>query len=179
MEAVVLGFTGPIGSGKSTVSKAIADVLGWPRASFGDYVRSVARERGLRQNRETLQTIGPELINAGWGPFCEAVFSQAGWERGSGIVVDGIRHIEAIETIRRMTVPLKFVLVFISIAEADRQSRLVRKGIKDKKEQLRIESHSTETHLSSLRSKADFIVDGTQSASELVDLIMRLLNSNS
>ena len=41
MKAVGLGFSGPIGSGKSTVSSAVADILGLPRASFGDYISIV------------------------------------------------------------------------------------------------------------------------------------------
>jgi len=38
MEPLVLGFSGPTASGKSSLSKAIAATLGWRRISFGDYV---------------------------------------------------------------------------------------------------------------------------------------------
>ena len=178
MDNVVIAFAGPIGSGKSTVSVAIAEALGLSRASFGEHVRSVAKQRGLTQDRETLQLIGSELIENGWGSFCKAVLSQAGWKKGDGIVVDGIRHIEAIEALLRMTVPSKFVLVFISIAEKERQIRLVRKGIKDKENQLKIESHSTEVQVKSLEGKADLILDGTRPSLELVNQIMEYFNSN-
>lgn len=178
MDNVIIAFAGPIGSGKSTVSFAIAEALGLSRASFGDYVRGVAKQRGLTQDRETLQLIGSELIGNGWGPFCKAVLSQAGWKKGKGVVVDGIRHIEAVETLLQMTAPSKFVLVFVSITEKERQIRLVQKGIKDKEDQIRIESHPTEVQVKSLESKADLILDGTRPSLELVDQIMEYFNTN-
>ena len=45
MKPVVLAFAGGIASGKSTLSSGVSRALGWPRVSFGDYVRRVARER--------------------------------------------------------------------------------------------------------------------------------------
>ena len=46
-QPLVLAFAGRIASGKSTFSMGLAQVLGWPRVSFGDYVRQVARHSGL------------------------------------------------------------------------------------------------------------------------------------
>ena len=178
MDNFVIAFAGPIGSGKSTVSVAIAEALGLSRASFGDHVRSVAKQRGLTQDRETLQLIGSELIENGWGPFCKAVLSQAGWKKGDSIIVDGIRHSEAIEALRQMTAPLKFILFFISIEEEDRQSRLMSKGIIDKREKSKVESHSTEAQVNSLRSKASLVLDGTQPILELVRQIIGFISSN-
>lgn len=178
MDNIVIAFAGPIGSGKSTVSVALARVLDLSRASFGDHVRSVAKQRGLAQDREILQIIGSELIENGWGPFCKAVLLQADWKKGDSIIVDGIRHIEAIEALRQMTAPMRFVLIFISIEEQDRQSRLMSKGIMDKKEKSIIESHSTEAQVNSLHSEANLVLDGTQPISELVRQIAGFISSN-
>jgi len=178
MDNIVIAFAGQIGSGKSTISIALAEALGLSRASFGDHVRSVAKQRGLTQDRKMLQIIGSELIKNGWGPFCKAVLSQAGWKRGDSIIVDGIRHIEAIETLRQMTAPLKFVQIFISIEEEDRKSRLMSKGIMDKKGKSIIESHSTEAQVYSLHNEANLVLDGTQPISELVRQIIGFINSN-
>ncbi len=178
MDNVVIAFTGPIGSGKSTISIALAEALGLSRASFGDHVRSVAKQRGLTPDREMLQIIGSELIKNGCGPFCKAVLSQAGWKKGDSIIVDGIRHIEAIEALRQMTAPLKFILIFISIEDEDRQSRLMSKGIMDKGKKSKIESHSTEAQVNSLHSKASLVLDGTQPISELVRQIIGFISSN-
>ncbi len=41
MSSVIVAFSGAIGAGKSSISKAVAQGLGCSRVSFGDYVRSV------------------------------------------------------------------------------------------------------------------------------------------
>lgn len=175
MDDIVIAFAGPIGSGKTTISGTVAKTLDLPRASFGDHVRRVAKQRSLALDRETLQVIGSELIERGWQPFCEAVLSDAGWKKGSGIVIDGLRHTEAINAILKVTGTSKFILIFISIRGQDRQERLITKGIQDKKTQRKIESHSTEVQVASLRHKADLVIDGTQSVSEVVNQIVSFI----
>ena len=56
---MIVTFSGGIGSGKSRVSKLVAELMGWPRVSCGDYVRSVALSRGLDLN---------EAISSFWAP---------------------------------------------------------------------------------------------------------------
>jgi dephospho-CoA kinase len=175
MDNIVIAFAGQIGSGKSTVSIALAEALGFSRAGFGDYVRYVAAQRGLTADREVLQTIGNGLIEQGWDSFCEAVLSQANWMKGEAVVIDGIRHIEAIQTLLRITDPSKFILIFISINEADRKNRLFGKGIHEEEKQIRIDSHSTEIQVNSLKNKADLILDGTRPISELVNQVIEFI----
>ena len=178
MDTIVIALAGPIGSGKSTLSFSIAAALGLHRASFGDYVRSVARQKGSTEDRETLQFLGFELMKKGWRPFCEAVLSQAGWKKGEGVVVDGIRHSGVIEVLRQITAPSKFILIFVSIGERERQIRLVQKGIRDEEDRVKIESHPTEVQVKSLESMADHILDGTKLPRELVNQVIEYLNSN-
>lgn len=44
---MIISFMGPPGSGKSTVAKALAKKLSWPRYYMGGLFRQKARERGL------------------------------------------------------------------------------------------------------------------------------------
>jgi len=173
---ILIAFAGAIGSGKSTISSALAEALSLSRVSFGDYIRSVAKQRKLTQDRETLQLIGSELIEKGWEPFCRAVLSQVSWKKGDSIVIDGIRHIEAIEAISRIAAPSRFVLVYIFIAENERQIRLEREGVKNMEKQVKIEGHSTEVQVKLLKNKADIILDGTQPTSEIVKKIIAFFN---
>jgi dephospho-CoA kinase len=53
VKPVVLTFAGRIASGKSTLSRQIAVTLGWPWASFGDYVRAEATRRGFDPTSRT------------------------------------------------------------------------------------------------------------------------------
>lgn len=61
--SIVVGFSGRIKSGKTTLSARVAELMGWPYTSFGDYVRKVARLRRRPELREILQEIGQELVD--------------------------------------------------------------------------------------------------------------------
>ncbi len=144
MTGIVLGFAGPIGSGKTTVSTAVAEALGWSRVGFGDFLREEARSRKLDDSsREVLQAIGEALIGAGWEEFCRAVLAQVNWMPGRSLVIDGIRHVEALAALRRIVAPTPLLLVYLEAADTARESRLRDKGIDDERRR-RIESHSTE-----------------------------------
>ena len=137
---MILGFSGKIKSGKTTVAEAVASELGIARASFGDYVRSVAYERGLDKNdRDTLQNVGESLIQSGWTQFCTDVLEAANWRGGDSIVVDGIRHEQAIVTIKEITTPQPFRLVHVEVAD---ELRLERLG-KNSSDLAKMDAHST------------------------------------
>ena len=58
LEPLVIGFAGRIGSGKSTLSSEVAERLGWRRASFGDYLRTVAKSSGLDEFERGAAVLG-------------------------------------------------------------------------------------------------------------------------
>ncbi len=164
MRPIVLTFAGGIASGKSTLSTAVAKALGWPRVSFGDYVRTEARRRGLGKSREVLQNVGVSLIEGGWEPFCRAVLAQAVWQPGQSLVVDGVRHAEVVQELQRLVAPSKLLLVFIATSEPVRKNRLRERNMADYRKLQRIESHSTEAQVKTvLQGMVDLTVDGTQS----------------
>ena len=79
---LVICFSGRIGSGKSSVTKALANALHWRRASFGDYVRArVAEQGGDPASREDLQNLGQALVEANPEAFAVAVIHAAGYEQ--------------------------------------------------------------------------------------------------
>ncbi len=173
---VVLAIAGRIASGKSTVSERIAREWSWSRASFGDYVREVAESRGLDHSRRTLQEIGVELIGQGWESFCKAVLEHGNWEPGTSVVVDGIRHLEAVETIRRLVAPAPVFLLFLAVGEETRLLRLRRRSPEMSDEPCDPESHPTEVQVTSgLSSAAELVLDGEKSLDELVQKIVTFL----
>ena len=163
---LVVGFSGKIKSGKTTVAEAVASELGIARASFGDYVRSIAFERGLDDSdRGILQSIGESLIQSGWTEFCTAVLEAANWSAGDSIVVDGIRHQRAIATIKEIATPQPFCLVHVEVAD---ELRLERLG-KESSELAKMDAHSTEFDVKNiLRSMADKCVDSSRDVDEVV-----------
>lgn len=168
MRSLVLAFAGQIGSGKSSVSRAVAKELRCRYVSFGDYVREVARLRGLGSERVTLQDLGASLIqDRGWDQFCLAVLAQADWSPGEPLVIDGIRHSEAVYTLQRLIAPSSLVLVYIDVDEAIQARRLESRGTTHSRDLHRIKAHPTERQVAALAEIADLIVDGGKTLEQL------------
>lgn len=163
MNPIVLAFAGAIASGKTALSQQVAETLGWPWASFGDYVRRATQQRGLDvSSRYLLQQVSDELIRGGWTTFCQGVLEQVNWHLGSPLVIDGIRHVEAFSTIRTLVFPQQVRLVLIDVPEAVRDLRLQARGV-ETNEQRHYEHHSSEVQVvQTLPALAQRIVDGTK-----------------
>jgi len=109
----IVAVAGPIGAGKSAVADRIARVLGAPRRSFGGAVRGRALELGIPTDRESLQTLGDQMIaTEGWDAFCRRVVGDV----ATTVVVDGVRHIGALDALARIAAGGHFAIVFIEAA---------------------------------------------------------------
>ena len=90
---LVICFSGRIASGKTSITQTLSTALGWPRAGFGDYLRTrIAREGGVPNSREALQDLGQSLVDADPDGFCREVLKSGNFERGGYLLLDGIRH---------------------------------------------------------------------------------------
>jgi dephospho-CoA kinase len=173
MKSIVLGFTGRIGSGKTTISSMIAERLGWPRVGFGEYVRKIAWSRGLAESREILQELGESLFSSDPEQFCRAVLAQVSWKQGEPLIIDGIRHVAVVNQLRHLVSPARFQLIYVVLNESVREARLLERDRMDVELLPCIDSHSTERDVrSELLNRADLIVDGSQSKDEIVDQII-------
>jgi dephospho-CoA kinase len=93
-------ISGRIASGKSTVSRLLAERRGWDLVSFGDFVRMTARERGLSTDRRTLQELGSTLLGE-LGPVGILESARAACNARSEVqVIDGIRHVDVWNAVR-------------------------------------------------------------------------------
>ncbi|BAT56595.1 Dephospho-CoA kinase (plasmid) [Nostoc sp. NIES-3756] len=180
MKPIILGFSGSIASGKSTLSIRIASCLKWERVSFGDYVRSVAQHQGIEVSRKVLQSVGASLINQGMEQFCCSVLEQANWRLGQPLIIDGIRHVEAVSVLRRLLFPSQLLIIFIAVNEQTRESRLIEKGLTQYEELQQIDEHSTEVEVQTrLKKMANLIVDGNKQVEQLVEEIIIWLRQQS
>ena len=158
MTCLVVCLSGRIGSGKTSLSAALASARGATSVSFGAYVRSVAVVRGLdATHRETLQDLGAELIEEhGYEWLCRQVVGAANWDGKHDLIVDGIRHAGVLEAIRSMMAPAKTVLLHL---ELDSESELRRRDEGrsfSPERRTEVEKHSTERDVqSSLPAGAD------------------------
>ena len=176
---VILTFSGKIKSGKTTLSKSIAKKLDWSYISFGDYIRSVAKMKGLIESRETLQNLGEQLVETmGWERFCKDILDQISWKNGQSIVIDGVRHSEAILTLKKLTAPSNVLLVYLTLDENDQKERLSQIMDINNEEFLRMNSHSTEIQVYNLLPNiADLILDGSQHIDILIDKLIDWLKN--
>ncbi len=168
---ITVAFAGPMGSGKSVVSERVAQVLGWPRVSFGNYVKSVAVSLGYDDSRETLQELGSRLIiEKGWEQFCTEVIAQNQSQMGEGLIIDGIRHSEAINTIRKIMAPSKVYLAHLTLNQRDRENRLLSRDFVNKESLLKFEEHSTEEQVKTLLPHlADVILSNSNTLNDVVE----------
>jgi dephospho-CoA kinase len=171
--SIVLAFAGKIGSGKTTVTKALAAVLRCQRVSFGDYVRDVVSQRGLAQTRETLQLVGTELLERDLRGFCREVLVSCGWKSGEMLMIDGLRHAETIEPIRQIVKPADLKIVFLALDDQIRRERLVLRDNGDEAAITRAEDHSSERQVGFLAERADLVIQGSQPVSEIVGQITK------
>lgn len=176
MKPAVIAFSGSIASGKSTLSQETAKTLQWKRASFGDYVRSVAQSRGLANSREVLQAIGADLLQRDMEGFCRTVLAQAGWQLGQPLVIDGIRHVEVLDNLKQIVAPMPLFLVLVTVDESTRTNRLLERGMVDLEKYQHLEQDSTEQQVkSALANIADLVMDSGHPLEENVEQLVSWL----
>lgn len=170
----MLGFSGKIGTGKTAISECVAQQLGFPRVSFGNYVRSIAQRRGLENSREILQDIGESLVENDCRQFCWSVLNQVDWIPGQNLVVDGIRHLKVLNEIRKIVLPSELSLIYVQVDEAIRFSRLKNKPSDDLDYLAQIEKHSTEEQVKKLLlERADLVVNSNYELDRIIEVILK------
>ena len=173
MTSTILAFSGSINSGKTTLSQEIASKLDWKKTSFGDYVRSIAEQKRVKQSRENLQQLGEEEIESDCQNFCNNVLSFANWEKGENLIIDGIRHEEVLDNLKTITSPSNVYLIYIHLDLKNRKQRSQNSESVLKK----YDSHSTERQVSSiLPTIADLVIDGNKKIEEIVSEIIEWVN---
>jgi dephospho-CoA kinase len=171
--AAVFAFAGRMGSGKTTLTTALAEALGCRRASFGDYVRHVVNARGMEQTRENLQRIGTELLEQDRLAFCNRVLLYSGWKPGDALVLDGLRHAETIDLIRQLVCPLMLKIIYLEIDDDIRLKRLEARGEGEGEALVLAEAHSSERQVTSiLAGQADLTIDSSEPVQESVRRIV-------
>jgi adenylate kinase family enzyme/ASC-1-like (ASCH) protein len=153
----VLCISGKIASGKTYVSKIIANDNNWLRCSTSDFLRDILYRNGEPSpTREQLQEAGEGEIRKGWNSFARNFLDYAiSKNSGDYLVVDGIRHIEFFNEIRDIISPKKCLLIYLEVPNEILQSRLLERG-----ETLINFNHIAEGNQSKLQNEVDYISDG-------------------
>lgn len=173
----LVAIAGPIASGKSTLARALADRWSCPRAAFGALVAHEAQARAWPTDRDALQTLGAALIDElGWPEFCRRTFEHvgAGWNT-SPLVVDGVRHRAAVETLGEQHVAGSALLVYVTCDAAERERRQLERGasVEDVR---RWDLGPTENELGVLERLAGVIVAGDRPPGDAIARIEAALD---
>lgn len=166
--SLLLCFSGQIGSGKSSVSMAVAAALDWRRTGFGDYLRGeVARLGGDANERKALQDLGQARVDKDPVAFCTDVLGSGGFLPGDDFVIDGIRHVEIFEILAKISRPSRSRLLFLGALETTRGARVEARA--DARDFARASAHRVEAELrDALPQRADGMVNADQPLDRVV-----------
>jgi transcriptional regulator with XRE-family HTH domain/cytidylate kinase len=179
LEPQVIAFSGRRASGKSSVSAEVAKALDWKWASFGGYLRAVAKNEGVADSTETLQELGATFAREP-DRFCREVLSHWGWQAGEPLIVEGVRHKEILNSLRQLVAPLEARLVFLSVDEQERFRRLERREESSVQRMKALEEHSTEKQVKDvLPAEADLNVDTSEDPERVVQRIVEWIHAGS
>ena len=174
--SLLLCFSGQIGSGKSSVSAAVAQALGWQRTGFGDYLRAeIVRRGGDPDDRQSLQDLGQTLVCADPEAFCRDVLAAGGFNPGDNFIIDGIRHIGIFEILARLSQLNDAKLLFLGAGEAVRAARITSRT--DAADFARASAHPVEAELDrALPEFADGHIDADQSLDRFLDDVLKYVH---
>lgn len=166
----VLAFSGGLGAGKSSLTNALAERLGWPRLSFGDHVRKIAQENGRDwKDRAVLQQLGQALILTNVEGFINDVLAPAG--DAPNVILDGVRHVEVLFTLREKLND-RIRLVHLEAPSDIRQERYMQREAVERRLLARYEQDITEAQIARILPQyADLLVDATLPLSFQVDKV--------
>ncbi|TGR10473.1 hypothetical protein EN833_13130 [Mesorhizobium sp. M4B.F.Ca.ET.190.01.1.1] len=167
----VLAFSGGLGAGKSSLTKALSERLGWPRASFGDHVRTLALENGLdSKDRAVLQQLGQALVLTNVEGFVDGVLGRAG--EAPNLILDGVRHVEVLFILREK-LQEKVKLVHLEAPSDVRQERYLQREAVERRLLARYEQDITEAQIARILPQyADLTVDATLPLSFQVEKVV-------
>lgn len=160
MVNLLVAVGGPIASGKTTLSKELATVLGGDRRAFSDIVKAETVKRGRVDDRAGWQLTGDELVEEGWPAFVASVLTPA--PDADVLVVDGIRHIGAIDELIRQLPSARTFLVFV-----DPPGESIVERVTARSESLDALFHHVEAELPAVRDRADLVVGGSDMAADI------------
>jgi len=167
----ILGFSGGIASGKTSISMKVAEQLGWKWASFGDLVREEARLRGLSHERRVLQNLGQALVERELHTFCAAMLRSLNWELGRNGVIDGIRHREVLLELRRIAAPARVDLIHLFADVDTREHRIEDEGDSSIR---KVEDHEAESQSRAILVEySSLVVDSRRPIKECVNAVLQ------
>lgn len=142
--ATVVGFAGRAGSNRSTVAKTCSEMANVPMASFGDFCELATTMFLNTEDRSAQQLVGEALVKRP-NDFAAALLRSVDYQPGGALIVDGVRHVEIVDALKRLVVPAEMNLVFVYASDELIEQELRKNAGED--EIALWKNHSTELQL--------------------------------
>ena len=177
-KSLLVCFSGKIGSGKTSTSRAVASALECGRTSFGGYLRDeVAGRGGDPYCRKLLQDLGQSRIEQNAGSFCREVLAAGGFVPGEDFVLDGIRHVDVLPHLVRIAAPSEVRLIFLEADAGLRSIRVEERSARVREDFDRVASHVVEADMEDeLPMAAHAIVDGSLPEQDVIGECIGLID---
>lgn len=171
---------GEIASGKSTVSRFVADVTRCQMLSFGAMIREECGRMSILPTRASCQQVGYELFQrVGAAGIVRALLQHAGANPTDCFVIDGVRHCSVLNEIRMLFSPV-FVIAVTARLE-DRYERYKIRGESGEvlpiEEFVRISNHPIEAGIAAMFPEADVVIDSGVSQEQMLFAVRIALES--
>lgn len=179
MPNLILGFVGPLSSGKGTCCKYLAEKYGAKSYRFSSILRDVLTRLHLPHSRGNLQDVSLGLRNAlGDDVLAKAIADDVKADTGNLATIDGIRRLPDIKYVRKLD---GFHLVAVVADERVRYERLILRHENADDEQktfsdfVKDGQQEAERQIAEIVSRAEFTVDNNGTLEELYQQLDKIV----
>lgn len=154
----VVGLSGPIGAGKTTLGRELTRLLGAPLVGVSDELRRIALERGAQSDRPSLADIADELWRTQPTWYLDLIVVRAAASSADVASVDAVRRLlelEALQSDPRVALTHVFITAPLPVLVDRFQTRGTEAAY------LTAMNHPSETALGALQQKADLLIDSS------------------
>lgn len=107
-----------MGSRRSDIAAKLASKFGWPQVKFSDFIKDrIKSDEENPDDRVLQQQYGQRLVQHDLENFVDSVLEmKPEWKiNGHNLIVDGLRHVEVLLTLRQRVMNLGSKLVYIHV----------------------------------------------------------------
>jgi dephospho-CoA kinase len=185
MAKIILGFVGPVASGKGTVCQYLKEKHQASVYRFSTILRNILDQLYLAQNRKNMQDLFLTLEQTfGDGVLSSAMANQVNSDSAIIIAIDGVRREADIKGLKDLP---GFHLIFITADQKIRWQRIVKRGENTDDAQKTFsqfqkdEENEAEQQIKTVAKLAKYTIDNNGNLEQLyqqVEEILKKINEN-
>ncbi|MDD5110630.1 MAG: AAA family ATPase [Patescibacteria group bacterium] len=180
MPKLIIGFVGPLSSGKGTCCKYLTEHYSAKTYRFSSILRDILKRLHLPHTRENLQNVSLGIRQTlGDDVLAKAIADDVSADAGELVTIDGIRRLPDIKYIRSLD---NFHLVAVTADEQVRYERLTQRheNVDDERKTfadfVKDGKQEAEQQIAEIVNRAEFTVDNNGTLDELYDQLNTIVS---